>query len=676
MNDHPSCPWSVLALRCGGPARHREHKVRRHMDMDLVQRKTAALQRVSSAISDFERRERLEDDSVASVGQEGVLAVGGGLHGHGDEEHHEQAEAATTGSADDRDEAQRQRKKFIPRRNSDCAFYDYGAISGKAATLWRHVIKHNRHRDLDRGELYNSHRRIYTNNPLPGMSPSSWNRQEAILLPKELKYKSPSIVPNKERASLGLIHMLNPVCWAKYRDLTGKARCHLQQTGRDLSGRLVAHDGLSLSPSLNSSMPLTTRSVELKRLKTAKNLDKTAAEEILISRRQYQAHKWGRALEPWRDYDPIPKGCAPASRICTENKMSSIASLPTSLTGAATRCERLGVSHLAECAFRDAHEHSGLDMHLERNKDQMDMTGSGMEQKMLMTNSTTASSSFLDQDGGQVTLAAPLPSGGSINARDANTTIWNTSPKIVGTGVTTTFVGDKNIVADDDDDVLPARTTRNYFLPRPHALRRPWHEREEERIVEEERAAAKKTMKTMRSKDDVVVQIPDFPSAVVPRYRWIFEKLFHMTRLRKTSVVKFFKDVTRKENQAHGLVPAERFHAALHKLLVVPQHWPLRQSLELVYYIRKFEWRVDGGCADDGMIDLWLLDRLVDEIGRENARDQQAFESALQKAGEPDHSGKMLKFTEDLLAKRNAKLYGRKIPSRSPTLPTLLGESF
>ena len=61
-------------------------------------------------------------------------------------------------------------------------------------------------------------------------------------------------------------------------------------------------------------------------------------------------------------------------------------------------------------------------------------------------------------------------------------------------------------------------------------------------------------------------------------------------------------------------MPADRFHAALHKLLIVRQTWSFRETLEFVYYLRNFEFRIDGGGADDAIVDLSMLDRLVTEV--------------------------------------------------------------
>eukprot|EP00392_Amoebophrya_sp_AT5.2_P003858 g3863.t1 len=524
MNDHPCSIWSILAAKHGGPARARERRSDAATARLRVRQRTNAMQGLQATLDDFETREGLNSPSASESARD------------------------------------------------------------PPKSLFSHLVRKGRPRDLDRARIHGRHRRrMYTTNPLPGMSHSSWNRQDPILLCTDLEPRAPPVMPGPEVSTRLL---LDPVTWDNYRSYTENALDQLQ-----------------------TDAVQQTRAQELRRLRTAQSLDFLAVDEALESRRQWNGQKWGDFRDSLRHYTTVPRGAAPGR---TFNDQMAIVD--------------------ASVMARDLY-HEG------------DVQGL-----------------FYKEGGG----------GAGRDSADSGS-----GAQSQGGSSSNTDQG-----APDHHPATTAKTYPENYLPTPHALQRPWHNSGADLgaiggagaagevggagAIHQCGAAAPGatttlgaatggvTMKTkhFRTKDDVLVEYPDPGSIVHEPYRSVLVKLWHMTRLRKTSVLKFFKTCTRTEHQAHGLLPAAKLHFGLHKLLVVDRSWTFRQTMEFVYYLRKFQFRLDGGEHDEGFVDLRLLDTLVVEIGREREQAKNAFLTVYEKMPQPDRTGKTLRFAEELIDRK------------------------
>lgn len=287
---------------------------------------------------------------------------------------------------------------------------------------------------------------------------------------------------------------------------------------------------------LQSDAVQQTRAQELRRLRTAQSLDFLAVDEALESRRQWNGQKWGDFRDSLRHYTTVPRGAAPGR---TFNDQMAIVD--------------------ASVMARDLY-HEG------------DVQGL-----------------FYKEGGG----------GAGRDSADSGS-----GAQSQGGASSNTDQG-----ATDHHPATTAKTYPENYLPTPHALQRPWHNSGADLgaiggagaagevggagAIHQCGAAAPGatsttsnaghvstlrgtsratstsipppaatlgattggvTMKTkhFRTKDDVLVEYPDPGSIVHEPYRSVLVKLWHMTRLRKTSVLKFFKTCTRTEHQAHG----------------------------------------------------------------------------------------------------------------------------
>ncbi|CAD7942270.1 unnamed protein product [Amoebophrya sp. A120] len=690
MNDHPASVWSVLALRNGGPARARERRAavatRRFLNH---RRRTGAMRGLKDALERFEGHDELQvleqassSSSPRSSDQEDAdhdfsrYEEEDGQHQQQNlnrsssrPARHPDARTNAADAAPGDEETRRKQQRWVRRPCSALAQYDYGAISAQPRSLYTHLIKKGRGRDIDRPNLHGNRRRLYTTAPLPGMSHSSWNRQDPIFLAKG-KAQCSSLMPVAARSQLLL---QNPSTWAEYRNCAGVALEELQTDDHRIPW---------------------TRTQELRRRRTAECLDCLAVDETLESRRQWAGQQWGNS-KALRYYTQIPNGAAPVRSFRDQ-------------------VEVVALSQMAQ----DLH-YSSPDDDCVRKKLYYRVD----EAEAATTSSGGACSSSSTSGGGAGGAPAPTTWSSSYDSalvdvvfpsdsfeREEN----NNYPGSTIVGMSSSY---------NKGNIKQATSTdyKNY-LPLPTALKRPWHDADtaagvllnevEDGSTSQGKQAPSSSLSSSvvpaktqkhRTKDDIVVEYRDEGSIVCEPYRSLLTRLLYMTRLRKISVLRLCKAFTREENAAHGFLPAESFHRALEKLEVVSNEprggfstscsatvrnkkmnsstttagttslsftsshasnrsgampvaaWSFRQTMEFCWWLRKFQFRVDGGEYDEGLIDLHLVDHLVTQVEREQERDERMCRRALAKLTPPDRFGKTLRFAEELLAREREK---------------------
>lgn len=203
------------------------------------------------------------------------------------------------------------------------------------------------------------------------------------------------------------------------------------------------------------------------------------------------------------------------------------------------------------------------------------------------------------------------------------------------------------------------------YLPKPHALKRPWHTESSdphtlpvvsnppaEDLEFDDIPNGYKLARNPLDPDNGPMLIPDNGSIIHEKYRPILLRLYKLITLTyKTSAVKWFKGFTKDETHVHGYVPVDRFHIALYKTGILStgdkdnvdcinhnedlgsfeNSWTFKNTMEMCYYLRKFQFRIDGGESDEAMVDLRLLDKLARHIGKEEARDIELYDLAVKR---------------------------------------------
>lgn len=230
--------WSHLAKKHGGNFRQRRRKIARALNYEEKKNRQNASRAVSESIEKFEfdnglstprskkrKADLLEIEKIVKNAEERHIPVD--LPKHLKEIY----DSLSSNRDSDRESP---RDEFYRRPISALAKYDYGVISAQPASLYSQVVMKGKVKDMDRNSVKahenrcKSWHRMYTTAPNPGFShmEGSWNRQEPFICPAENwdSFRTPDVVRYYSGSTnLHHKHMINPVCWGKYKNLTGQS---------------------------------------------------------------------------------------------------------------------------------------------------------------------------------------------------------------------------------------------------------------------------------------------------------------------------------------------------------------------------------------------------------------------------------------------------------------------